>query len=271
MDNDFTALITVLLYLGTATLLGLRLVRSVGGTTFSKTPALTVGMVGVLLHALVLYQAVVTAGGVNLGFFYSFSIIAWLIAALLLAIALFKPVENLGLILMPFAAVTVALTLFFPSERVIESTAPWELRAHILLSVAAYALLALAAVQSVVLAVQDRQLRNRRPAGLIRALPPLQAMEELLFQLIGIGFIFLSLALASGVIFLEDIFAQHLVHKTLLSLAAWGVFGALLWGRRQYGWRGRTAIRWTLSGFAVLVLAYFGTKLALEIVLQRVN
>ena len=94
-------------------------------------------------------------------------------------------------------------------------------------------------------------------------------MESLLFQMIAIGFAMLSLALLSGVLFLEDIFAQHLVHKTVLSLTAWLVFSVLLWGRFQFGWRGRTAIRWTLSGFAVLLLAYFGSKFVLELVLMR--
>ena len=94
-------------------------------------------------------------------------------------------------------------------------------------------------------------------------------MESLLFQMIAIGFAILSLALLSGVLFLEDIFAQHLVHKTVLSLAAWLVFAVLLWGRFRFGWRGRTAIRWTLGGFAVLLLAYFGSKFVLELVLMR--
>ena len=100
-------------------------------------------------------------------------------------------------------------------------------------------------------------------------LPPLQVQESLLFQLIGIGFFMLSLSLVSGVIFIDDIFAQHLVHKTALSLVAWVVFGVLLWGRWRHGWRGRTAIRWSLAGAVVLALAYFGSKLVLELVLGR--
>jgi ABC-type uncharacterized transport system permease subunit len=91
----------------------------------------------------------------------------------------------------------------------------------------------------------------------------------LLFQMIAIGFVLLSLALLSGLLFLEDIFTQHLVHKTVLSSIAWAVFGILLWGRWRFGWRGRTAIRWTLSGFATLALAYFGSKLVLELLLKR--
>lgn len=92
-------------------------------------------------------------------------------------------------------------------------------------------------------------------------------METLLFRFIGAGFVLLTLALATGFMYLEDIFAQHLVHKTVLSIASWAVFGALLLGRLFMGWRGRTAVRWTLSGFGVLLLAYFGSKIMLEWVL----
>ena len=87
--------------------------------------------------------------------------------------------------------------------------------------------------------------------------------------MIGTGFALLTLALLSGFAFLEDMFAQHLVHKTVLSTLAWLMFGGLLIGRLRYGWRGKTAIVWTLSGFAVLILAYFGSKMVLELILQR--
>ena len=121
------------------------------------------------------------------------------------------------------------------------------------------------------LAIQEHHLRNRQPGGYIRALPPLQVMERLLFQMIGTGFALLSAALLTGFFFLEDIFAQQLVHKTVLSIAAWVIFGVLLWGRWKFGWRGRTAIRWTLSGFIFLLLAYFGSKAVLELILTRAS
>jgi ABC-type uncharacterized transport system permease subunit len=137
------------------------------------------------------------------------------------------------------------------------------------MSVLAYSLLSIAAVQAVALAIQDHHLRTKRPGGFIRALPPLQTMETLLFQMISAGLVVLTLSLITGMIYLEDMFAQHLVHKTILSLLAWLVFATLLWGRWRFGWRGATAIRWTLSGFFVLLLAYIGSKWVLEILLQR--
>ena len=103
------------------------------------------------------------------------------------------------------------------------------------------------------------------------AFPPLQAMESLLFQMISTGLLFLSVSLLSGFIFIEDLFAQHLVHKTILSIVAWFIFSSLLIGRKRYGWRGKTAIRWTLYGFLSLLLAYFGSKLVLEVILDKVE
>jgi len=130
-------------------------------------------------------------------------------------------------------------------------------------------LFTLAAIQALVLAVQERQIRQRSLGGLMRQLPPLQSMEASLFQLIGSGFLLLTIGLITGFIFLDDIFAQQLAHKTVLSLIAWCVFATLLWGRRQYGWRGQTAIKWTLVGFLFLVLAYFGSKFVLEFILSQ--
>jgi len=126
-------------------------------------------------------------------------------------------------------------------------------------------------VQAVLLAIQDHQLHNRHPGGFVRSLPPLQTMEVLLFEMIGAGFLLLTLALISGIVYLDNMFAQHLAHKTILSIAAWLVFGTLLWGRFRYGWRGRTALIWTLSGFVVLMLAYFGSKAVIELILSKPN
>jgi len=269
MYNAVIGALAALLYTLTGSLLGLRLARLGAGESLGKAGLIAIGWGAVALHALILVQNVLRPDGMNLGFFNALSCTGWFMALLLLASSMIRPVENLGIILLPFSAATVLLALLFPSERIVADSAGWPLELHILVSILAYAVLALAAVQALLLAVQDRRLRNRHPGGFIRGIPPLITMETLLFQMIGIGFVALSLALFSGLLFLEDIFAQSLVHKTVLSLAAWAVFGILLWGRWRFGWRGRTAIRWTLGGFATLALAYFGSKLVLELLLAR--
>lgn len=261
--------LAVILYLITGTLLGIRLSR-VTTTQSTKLGLITLGLAAVLLHAVVLYYWIVTPAGVNLGFFNATSLIAWLIALLLLLSALVKPVENLGIVLLPLAALTVVLEIIFPSSHIFSIQDGFGgLDLHILISILAASLLSIAAVQAGLLTIQDMHLHQKHPGGFIRALPPLQTGEKLLFQMIGLGFILLSLALITGAIFIENIFAQHLVHKTVLSLIAWIVFATLLLGRWRFGWRGRTAIRWTMSGFATLMLAYFGSKLVLEVILGR--
>ena len=194
---------------------------------------------------------------------------SWTIVLLLLLSSLTKPVENLGILLLPLAAVTLYLESQYPSTGFLRQQAGWSLKIHVLVSMLAYSLLTLASVQAVLVAIQDHHLRHRHPGGFIRTLPPLQTMESLLFEMIGVGFALLTLALISGFLFLEDMFAQHLVHKTVLSILGWIVFGTLLWGRYRFGWRGRTAIIWTLSGFVILMLAYFGSKAVLELILKR--
>lgn len=262
------AIVAVLLYLLTSAALTVRLAGGEARPRISRTGVLLLGFGAVILHAAVLYPELTTGQGLNLGFFNAASLIALLTVVLLLLVAVKQPVENLGIPVLPVAAATLALAMWNPGrETLIISDSAWQLDLHILFSVLAYSILALAAVQALLLAIQDRHLRNRHPGGFIRALPPLQVMERLLFQMIGTGFVLLSAALLTGIVFLDDIFAQHLVHKTVLSIAGWFIFGILLWGRWKFGWRGRTAIRWTLSGFAFLVLAYFGSKLVLELIL----
>ncbi|HFD79256.1 MAG TPA: cytochrome C biogenesis protein [Gammaproteobacteria bacterium] len=263
------ATLAVILYLLTSAALTLRLAGAETGHHVRRGTVLTLGFGAVILHAMVLYPEVFTGHGLDLAFFNAASLVALLTAVVLLLAALRLPVENLGIPVLPIAAATVALASWNPGHRSAITAGSWQLDLHILFSVLAYSLFALAAVQAILLAIQERHLRNRHPGGFIRALPPLQVMEQLLFQMIGTGFALLSAALLSGFLFLEDIFAQHLVHKTILSMSAWVIFGILLWGRWKFGWRGRTAIRWTLSGFVLLLLAYFGSKFVLEMILHK--
>jgi ABC-type uncharacterized transport system permease subunit len=268
MDANLISLIAAACYLTGGFSIGLRLFAAPGARRPPRWAGIAVGLAGSALHGLMLYHDTVSAAGLSLEFFNAFSLVAWSVALVLLLSALTKPVENLGIMLLPLAALAIVLELQFAAPKAGEQAA-WGLSVHVLISLLAYSLLTLAAVQAILLAVQDHHLHNRHPGGFVRALPPLQTMEVLLFELIGVGFFLLSLSLVSGFVFLEDMFAQHLVHKTLLSILSWMVFAVLLWGRFRFGWRGRTAIRGTLIGFVFLMLAYFGSKAVLELILDR--
>ncbi|KAF0190995.1 MAG: ABC transporter permease [Gammaproteobacteria bacterium] len=258
-----------ILYVTTGVLLAYRLSRGAAAIPPRGGIILLLGTSAVALHALFLSLNILTADGLNFSFFNAVSLLSWLIAVLFLLATLTSPVENLGIVILPLAALAILLETVLPSQHTLIQHAATGIGVHILISILAYSLLAIAAVQAILLAIQDRHLRNRHPGGFIRALPPLNTMETLLFQLIGVGFTLQSVSLVTGFVYMESMFAQHLAHKTVLSIIAWSVFATLLWGRWRFGWRGRVAIRWTLSGFVALMLAYLGSKLVLELILQR--
>ena len=236
----------------------------------AKVQAFIAGAIAIILNGIILNSASFVSGGLGLGFSNTWSLISWIIAIVILLIAVRKPVENLLVIFFPLAALGLLLILLFPSHRILAESAAMGLKIHILLSIIAYSLLTVAAFQAALLAFQEYQLSHKHPTVIMDVLPPMQIMEDLLIRIIAVGFFILSLSLATGFMFLHDIFAQHLVHKTVLSLLSWLVFAVLLWGRWYMGWRGQKLIRWTLGGFFMLMLAFFGSKLVLEMILDRV-
>jgi ABC-type uncharacterized transport system permease subunit len=208
--------------------------------------------------------------GLNLGFYGIASLIGWIMAVLVTLSGIRKPLQNLFIGVYPIAAMGLIATLLmaFNGEtgKAFQQLSP-HLTSHILLSIFAYSVLTIAAIQASLLALQDHHLRHHKTNGLIMRLPALQVMEQLLFELIWIGVVLLTIAILTGIFFIDDMFAQHLVHKTILSIIAWCLFSTLLVGRHVLGWRGTTAIRWTGGGYVLLMLAFFGSKLVLEVIL----
>jgi len=221
-------------------------------------------MLAILGHAALLWQWSFAAEQIDLGFYNVLSLVSWSAALMVVLFNIRKPALRLGMIIFPFTALSV---LF--KDAGLDNNHLMQVgiavKIHILLSIIAFGLLVIASVQAVMFAIQEHHLRNHRANRFVRSLPPMETMEGFLYQLIRWGFIALTLAIFNGILFLEDMFQQHLVQKSILSLIAWFVFAILLWGRMRYGWRGRVAIRWTLSGFLMLLLAYFGTKVVLEL------
>ncbi len=258
------------LYLSAAVLLwrGLRSGGPLQGGARTGLIALAAG--ALVLHAALLYGDLFHTG-LNLGLTSAASLVAWAVALLFLAAVLFQPIESLGVLILPVAAATLLLEWLWPTRHLTLPGASPVQAAHIVISLIAYSLLSIAVVQGVVLGLQERALHRREAGGFLRSLPPLETMEHLLFRMIAVGFVLLTLTLVSGVFFSEELFGKPLrfTHHTVLSIIAWAIFGVLLAGRRLYGWRGRTAVRWTIAGFTLLVLGYFGSKFVLEVLLGR--
>lgn len=243
------------------------MLRSVGNRRFDLL-AWCLTLAAVFAHSEAIVHSMRLVAPFSIGLLEAISLLAWTLALLACIVCIERQYRALGAILLLSAAFGAAATGSGKSFAE-EAQAGWELTAHILLSLGAAALLFAAAVTAVLIVVLDRRLRARRIADLPSALPPLDALEKVMFRLIGAGFVLLTLALFTGFVFVTNLFAQHLFQKTVLSIIAWVLFGVLLIGRVRYGWRGRSAVRWTLSGFGVLALAYFGSKFVLEYLLGR--
>jgi ABC-type uncharacterized transport system permease subunit len=265
MNATVAGVIAALLYLMASLLLGRQLARR----EKPRVPViLGLGALALPLHLISVHSAIYQPGGIDLGLFHMVSLVGWLIATLAIGMSLYQPVVSITLAAFPLAALGILLSQFARAPYTPLGPLPEGAESHILLSILAYSVLTIAAAQAVLIAVQDRQLRSHR-RSLLHALPPLVTMEHLLFDLIATGFVLLSLAILTGFLTLQNLFAQHMVHKTVLTLAAWVVFAVLLGGRHWLGWRGTTAVRFTLWGFALLLLGFYGSKVVLELILHK--
>lgn len=268
MNMAILNLAAALLYSGAGIVLFRQLVSEQGSAS-GRSPALWISLAAVSIHALVIYLTLSPQDQWSMGMTNAFSLIACAVAAVFTVLAFLRPIENLGVAVMPSAAIAVLGAWLWPADSQALVTPSKQFALHLSLSVTAYAFLTLAVVQAILLSTQERRLRHREPGRVFKALPPIQTMETILFLLTGIGFVLLTLTLVSGAIYTRSLLGVTFTfnHHTVLTLLAWIIFGTLLVGRFFFGWRGRHAVHWTIGGFVVLVLAYFGTKYVVEFIL----
>jgi ABC-type uncharacterized transport system permease subunit len=244
------------------------LVVDLGGERRSAAGWLSAATCALVLHATVHLLAWRHSGGADMHFFAALSLVGLGMAVLTTLFGAGGRMAALGVVVYPLAALVLAAYAGYGHH--LAEALDWRLQLHAWCALLAYATLAIAALLAVMLWLQDRALRQHQFGHWRRALPPLTELETLLFRTVAVGFTLLTATLLTGALFVQDLFAQHLVHKTVLSLLSWLVFGGLLLGRWRRGWRGRTAVGWTLAAMVLLVLAFFGSKAVLELVLHRV-
>ncbi|ETH49669.1 cytochrome c assembly domain protein [Bordetella pertussis H973] len=259
------------------------------------------GLLGALaLHGVALQQAMLGTQHLYIGWALALSAAVWLGLVVFWLESLLIRIDGLQLLLLPAAAIVTAIAALFPQAQLVpHANNPW-LRAHLLIALAAYGLITIAALHAMLMALLDRHLHRPLDAPAERSIvgrvldaqPPLLVQERLLFRVIWIGFVVLTLAvgfgfapdptlgrgawgkipqLGSGSVASITLTGKFLPfdHKTIFTLLSWATFGVLLLGRHICGWRGRVALRWTLTGFAFLILAYTGSRFVLEVILHR--
>ena len=256
--------LAVVLYLAAAVVLGLSLRRP---ETASNRGWLPLAVLAMLFHCEIHAAAWRHAGAPDMHFFAALSLSSLGMAALTAVLAMRGRMMALGVIVYPLAALFALLYSLHGHSRPVAMD--WQLQLHAWCALLAYATLAIAALLAVLLWLQERALRRREFHRWLRILPPLTELETVLFRTIAVGFVLLTATLLTGALFVHDLFAQHLAHKTVLSILSWLVFGILLFGRWRYGWRGRTAAAMVLGAMLFLFLAFFGSQFVYDFVLKR--
>lgn len=259
--------LVILLYLA-AVAAAAHSARRGSGRPVLREPAFYLAVVALLGHASWLAGFVRPLGEIAMAIADSASLMGLVIGAGGVLALLAPGYRGVAAILFGLAALLAAGTGSLPESR--EITEPgWPLAVHVVLALGSAGMFAVAAMLVLLLALQDSQLRRVRPAAWLAALPPVESLEHALFTVIGTGMAALTVAILAGLLFVTNLFQQHLAHKAILAIVAWLIFATLLVGRWRFGWRGRKAARYTLAGFAVLAVAYFGSKFVLEILLGR--
>ncbi|MEM1264035.1 MAG: cytochrome c biogenesis protein CcsA [Pseudomonadota bacterium] len=235
--------------------------------TFERL-GLAIGIAATAWHLWLLLPTIAGAAPVSLSLAAVFSLLSLEIALIALIISLTPRYRGVAAILLVVSGLVAFGTLISDSSAD-KGALTMPLRVHAISSLLAYSLLTVGAIFAISAMAQDGRLRAAKTGGLVGMLPSLTEMERLVFAVGVAGFIGLSVSIATGIVFVENLFAQHLVHKTVLSVVAFGLFGVLLLGRALAGWRGRPALSLYLGGFAALILAYFGSRFVLEVILSR--
>jgi ABC-type uncharacterized transport system permease subunit len=231
-------------------------------------PVLYLSAAALAAHGAWLADTLQPGGALSLGLADSASLMGLAVGAGGLLCVFAPRFRTVAATCLGIAALLAAGTGSLPAPHGI-ATGGWPLAVHVVLAMGSAGMFAVAAVLVAMLAAQDAALRAGRAGGWLATLPPVESLERALFSVIGIGTAALTVAILAGLLFVTDLFAQHLVHKTVLALIAWAIFAWLLAGRWRFGWRGRKAARYTIAGFVVLAVAYFGSKFVLEILLGR--
>jgi ABC-type uncharacterized transport system permease subunit len=228
--------------------------------------------IALVLHAMLLYQKVLTPEGMDLGVANAISLLIWLTLLIYwVASLVYDGMSGILAMLAPVALIALLLQAASPTHHYVGYAGTPIFTLHFGIAMLAYSLFIVATVHALLMLALEKWLHRGVLPPFLRTLPPLLEMEALLFRILLAAFVLLTLTLVSGLFFSEQLFGKPLTftHKTLFGIVSWLIFGALLAGHYFRGWRGKTAVRWTLAGFTALLLAYIGSKVVLELILKR--
>ena len=259
--NETLYLVTLILYL-------IPCLSSLSNIKIIKNYSFLVA-IGLITHALLIYNHVFNQG-VDLSFANSTLLLSWIIVLIYLLLNNKSKYQGLEIFtLIPALIIVLVFPLIQPDHQSIQY---YSISAsiHIIVAMLGYGLLAFGSIFSLFLLLFEKGLHaETKNSSMISTSEPLLDIESKLFQIYWVGFTFLTFTLFSSLFFSNYLFGQSLDwnHKTIFTILAWLSYALVLFGRVQFGWRGKKSIIISLFAFAFLILAYLGTKFVVEIVL----
>jgi ABC-type uncharacterized transport system permease subunit len=259
-----TALLASLLYLAAI----LQIIPGLSSNNqISAKPVFFTALAALALHAYLLKDLILSGSGQNLSMLNVASLVSFIIAMMTTGLIFRLRLWFLLPVVYAFAGLNLASATLLPGAFITHLESHPEVLLHISLALFSYSTLMIATLYALQLAWLDYQLKHKKRQVINHNVPPLMMVERQLFNIILVGQVLLTLTLISGFVFVDDMFAQGKAHKAFLSMAAWGVYGVLLWGHYQSGWRGRRVVWFSIVGAFLLTLAYFGSRFVREILI----
>lgn len=246
-------------------------VVAVAREIFSECPAKPRGVMGVgslaaVLHVIASIMQMHSTEGTDFSLIKSLSLIFAVTTLLITTGSIRRPTRPLLLLAIPLSVVFALTSSLVPTTARPLQLQPGEV-SHIILSILAFGIFTIATAEALLLNFVSGRLKGHRLSAPMKHVPPVEALEKLMFDLLRAGTVVLLLAILTGLVFLESFSEQHLYHKFFFSVVGLIVYGWLWWGHHRYGWRGRKALHWALGGYVSLLLAYAGSKIVLELLL----
>jgi len=259
MDNTIITLITFALYIAVSYYQYQLCYKRQDDSQARKIASFS--LLPIILHGYLLLQSIDTYSGLNLSISNIFSLTFWLVSIVIIISSVKRKLGILVMVILPISGMVLIISQSLAQQYLIDKLTPLYL-GHIVISIAAISIISLAAIQSLFVSLLDSRLKQH-PAPPARGMPALQDMENFLIILIWTGFILLSLSIITATLFFIGSEEAVPLLKSLFSIASWLVFAIFLIGRHLQGWRAKTVTYWAISGFALLFMAYFGTRIFL--------
>lgn len=216
---------------------------------------------GLVAHAGSLLLLFTGQGGMPVGMAQGLSFLAFLLTAIFLGIDLVYRRAVIGAFVTPIVLAVLVPAFLLPGdlEPIREEVVRPLLPVHVGIAILGVALFAVAAGVGLMYVLMERQVKAKRFGLLFSRLPPLQTLDEINRWLVVVGFIALSVTLATGAFFDTSGHGWQWDAKRVATLICWIMSAVLLSARFFAGWRGKRVAVVTMAGFGMLLVSFLSS------------